>query len=87
MGRNVIGRGDDCDVVLDDSRVSTQHAFLFLRAEDSTFTDVSTNGSEVNGKALVGETEKLTGPATMRLGSTLLVFVRIPKNVFEASHS
>jgi Inner membrane component of T3SS, cytoplasmic domain len=86
-GRNVIGRGDDCDIVLDDNRVSTQHAFLFVRPDDATFTDVSTNGSEVDGKPLIGESEKLTGTAMMRLGGTVLIFVRIPKDILKSVRS
>jgi hypothetical protein len=84
MGRNVIGRGEDCNIVLDDNRVSTQHAFLFVEADDATFMDVSTNGSEVNGKLVRGKMERLTETAaTILVGTTHLVFVRIPKEILK----
>jgi hypothetical protein len=84
-GRNIIGRGDDCDVVLDDNRVSAQHAYLFVRPDDATFMDVSTNGSELNGKPLLGEQERITETAArIVVGATQLVFVRIPKELLKS---
>ena len=54
-GANVLGRNADCDVLIDDGRVSGQHAFLFIRAEDASSIDVSSNGSIVNGAVVHGE--------------------------------
>jgi pSer/pThr/pTyr-binding forkhead associated (FHA) protein len=80
-GRNTLGRNSDCDVVLEDGRVSGQHAFLFVRAEDASFMDVSSNGSIVNGAAVHGEQVILQNHAVLNLGGTTLVLVVIPEPV------
>jgi hypothetical protein len=80
-GRNVIGRDNTCEIALDDGRISSQHAFLFLRAEDATFLDVSTNGSRVDGKVVSGEQVVLRHGSTLELGDTFLVFALVPETV------
>ncbi|MFE8596619.1 FHA domain-containing protein [Archangium violaceum] len=80
-GRNVLGRNADCDVVLDDGRVSGQHAFLFIRAEDASFIDVSSNGSIVNGAVVHGEQIVLQNQSVITLGGTTLVLVIVPEQL------
>lgn len=49
----VIGRGQDCDIVLDEHQVSRQHARLQHTAQGWTLVDLgSTNGTQVNGQPL-----------------------------------
>ncbi len=80
-GRNVLGRNPECDVVIDDGRVSGQHAFLFIRAEDASFIDVSSNGSVVNGSVVHGEQVVLQNHAVITLGGTTLVLVIVPEQL------
>lgn len=80
-GRNVLGRDSGCDVVIDDGRVSGQHAFLFIRAEDASFIDVSSNGSVVNGSVVHGEQVVLQNHAVITLGGTTLVLVIVPEQL------
>jgi len=81
-GRNSLGRNADNDVCLDDGRVSGQHAFLFTRAEDATYMDISSNGSVVDGKPVHGEQVILQNGSVLELGGAKLVFVLIPESVF-----
>ncbi len=81
VGRNVIGRNEDCDVVVADGRVSSQHGFLFIRAEDATYVDVSSNGSTVNGTVVHGEQVVLQNHAVLALGGTTLVLAMVPEQV------
>lgn len=81
VGRNVVGRNADCDVVLEDGRVSGQHAFVFIRSEDASFIDVSSNGSVVNGTVVHGEQLVLQNQAVITLGGTTLVLVIIPEQL------
>lgn len=80
-GRNVLGRNPECDVMIDDGRVSGQHAFLFIRAEDASFIDVSSNGSVVNGSVVHGEQVVLQNHAVITLGGTTLVLVIVPEQL------
>jgi pSer/pThr/pTyr-binding forkhead associated (FHA) protein len=80
-GRNIIGRNAECDVVIDDGRVSGQHAFLFIRAEDASYMDVSSKGSVVNGAVVHGEQIILQNHAVLTLGGTTLVLVIVPAQV------
>lgn len=80
-GRNTIGRDEGCSVVLPDGRVSSQHGFLFIRAEDATYVDVSTNGSVVDGRVVHGEQVVLQNHAVLKLGETTLVLVLVPESV------
>ncbi len=68
-GRMVIGRGEDCDLVLNDEGVSRRHA-LILAAPDGSVTvkDLdSTNGSTVNGKPCA--MRELIGGERLQFGS------------------
>jgi pSer/pThr/pTyr-binding forkhead associated (FHA) protein len=65
------GRGADNDVVLDDSTVSTHHARV---AASGTLVDLdSTNGTMVNGRAIVGRAQLRSGDQ-FQLGTTVFRF-------------
>ena len=50
-GEILVGRGDACDLILDDPFVSTEHAQFTVYAGTAVLTDLgSTNGSRVNGE-------------------------------------
>lgn len=77
MGRILIGRQDDCDVVIRDRTVSARHAELMVRAEGVTITNLmSTNGTRVNGEEV--QTSRLHDGDVLRLGRVSLVFKDIP---------
>ena len=69
-----IGRSRQCDVVLDDSNVSRQHAEIRPRGGSWVLTDLgSTNGSSINGRRLAGP-EVLRSGDEIEIGTTALQF-------------
>ncbi|MBX3006298.1 MAG: FHA domain-containing protein [Anaerolineales bacterium] len=51
----VIGRGEDCDIIIPDRKISRQHARLLAGADGITLEDLdSKNGTHHNGKPLKG---------------------------------
>lgn len=74
----VLGRSQECDVVLDDSSVSRRHAELRPRGEQWVLEDLrSTNGVRVNG-ATVRAPRVLRSGDRVELGSTEMVFEVTP---------
>lgn len=77
--RTVIGRGSDCDVVLDDPGVSRHHAEVVRSGTRTTLTDLgSTNGTVVDGRRLDGTTSRsalLEDGSTVLLGRARIEFV------------
>ncbi len=72
-GLVMIGRGADCQLLLDDDYVSTRHARV-VRAEEGGFyvEDLgSTNGSYVNGQRITAPTT-ITLQDSVRIGKTVL---------------
>ena len=70
----VIGRGRDCDVVLDDAGISRRHAHIRPTAHGWTIEDLrSTNGVLLNGEQLRGSQPLQIGDR-IELGSTEVVF-------------
>lgn len=72
-GRLVIGRGSDCDVVLDDASISRRHAAIdiadVVRVEDLG----SANGTQVAGKRLPANTPVVLAPGmVLQLGTVLV---------------
>jgi len=77
MGRTLIGRSDDCDVVVSDRTVSARHAELVVRPEGATVTNLmSTNGTRVNGDEV--QSAQLHDGDILRLGRVSLVFKDVP---------
>ncbi len=72
--RFVIGRGDDCDLVIDDEKVSRHHAALERNADGVlTLSDLgSSNGTFVNARRIT-EPVTLQGDEHLRVGDTALV--------------
>ncbi|HET8632169.1 MAG TPA: FHA domain-containing protein, partial [Thermomicrobiales bacterium] len=71
-GGLTIGRQDGNDVVLDDARVSRQHARLESRDGGLVVTDLgSANGTRVNGRTIVGS-QPLRPGDVLQLGGTKL---------------
>jgi S1-C subfamily serine protease len=64
----VLGRDDDCDVALDDEKASRRHTALTPLADGTVQVEDlgSTNGTYVDG-------QRITGPTTLRAGSTLTI--------------
>lgn len=74
----VIGRGQDCDIVLDEHQVSRQHARLQHTPRGWTLVDLgSTNGTQVNGQPLRANQPYTLQPGDrVTLGNSVLVLQR-----------
>lgn len=83
-GRNVIGRDPACDVLVNDPRVSGNHALIFLKPEETTYVDTSANGSLVDGKVIHGDTARIANGAVIDVGDARLIFVRVPRELVDA---
>ena len=70
----VIGRGQDCDIILDEHQVSRQHARLHQTPQGWTLVDLgSTNGTLVNGQPLKAHTPYALQPGDqVGLGTAVL---------------
>jgi pSer/pThr/pTyr-binding forkhead associated (FHA) protein len=76
MGLSVIGRHEDCDLVLRDRTVSSRHAELRVRAEGATLTDLmATNGTWVNDDEV--QSVVLRDGDVLRLGRIHLLFRQV----------
>jgi hypothetical protein len=77
--RTVLGRGSECDVVIDDPGVSRRHAEVVRTGTRTTLHDLgSTNGTVVDGRRLDAATSRtalLEDGSTVVLGSTRITFV------------
>jgi pSer/pThr/pTyr-binding forkhead associated (FHA) protein len=68
----MIGRGADCQLILDDDYVSTRHARVVGTPNGIYIEDLgSTNGSYVNGQRITAPTT-ITLSDTVRIGKTML---------------
>jgi hypothetical protein len=71
-GMIMIGRGADCQLILDDDYVSTRHARVVATANGIYVEDLgSTNGSYVNGQRITAPTT-ITLADSVRIGKTML---------------
>ncbi|QDP94924.1 FHA domain-containing protein [Microlunatus elymi] len=71
-GMIMIGRGADCQLILDDDYVSTRHARVVAGENGIYIEDLgSTNGSYVNGMRITAPTT-ITLQDTVRIGKTVL---------------
>ena len=57
----LIGRGADCDISIPSGHVSRHDCELFLQNQALCLRDVSTNGTVVGGRSIVGESVSLKG--------------------------
>ena len=79
IGRTLIGRHEDCDLIIRDRTVSARHAELMVRSESVTITNMmSTNGTRVNGEEV--QAARLHDGDVLRLGRVSLVFKDVPPN-------
>ena len=77
MGLVVIGRDQDCNIVLNDLTVSTRHAEIVLRPEGCTVSNLmATNGTRVNDREV--QKAELSDGDVLRLGKVSLVFKNVP---------
>jgi two-component system, NtrC family, response regulator AtoC len=73
-GEWVVGRGADCQVVVDDRQVSRRHAKLHLSAGALAIEDLgSRNGTLVNGRALRRATARIGTGDVIEVGKCQLV--------------
>jgi pSer/pThr/pTyr-binding forkhead associated (FHA) protein len=71
-GMVMVGRGADCQLVLDDDYVSTRHARVVAGDSGLYIEDLgSTNGTYVNGMRISAPTT-ITLQDTVRIGKTVL---------------
>jgi pSer/pThr/pTyr-binding forkhead associated (FHA) protein len=71
-GMIMIGRGADCQLILDDDYVSTRHARVVATPNGVYVEDLgSTNGSYVNGQRITSPTT-ITLADSVRIGKTML---------------
>ena len=72
LGTVLIGRGADCQVILDDDYVSTRHARVVAGPNGIYAEDLgSTNGTYVNGQRITAPTT-ITLSDTVRIGKTIM---------------
>lgn len=71
--KTVIGRGSDCDIIIDDPGISRKHLEIDIRKDDVIARDLgSTNGTYVEGH-LIPEARLLDGN-TITIGRTRIIF-------------
>jgi pSer/pThr/pTyr-binding forkhead associated (FHA) protein len=72
--RILIGRTGQCDIVIDDSSVSREHACIETKHDRFLLQDLkSTNGTQVNGKFI--DVHLLSHGDKIRIGNTVLQFL------------
>lgn len=79
MGRNILGRSKECEVVVDDEQASAHHADLVYRPEERRYILMdhnSTNGTYVNGKEIEPRRD-LVSRDIVTIGSHRFLFVSL----------
>ena len=73
MGKNKIGSAANCDIVINDSSISGEHATILFRENNFLIKDnFSTNGTKINGITI--DEGKLTEADDLTLGNTIFKF-------------
>ncbi|MFN8241775.1 MAG: FHA domain-containing protein [Bacteroidales bacterium] len=73
IGKNRIGSGSNCDIVIKDSSVSAEHTTILFREDEFLIKDnFSTNGTKVNG--VTTDEGKLKDGDELRCGNTVFKF-------------
>ena len=68
----IIGRGDKCQITLDDSYVSQVHARIFAKGESFVLEDLgSTNGTYLNRRRITAPVELQRGDQ-VKIGKTVM---------------
>lgn len=81
-GQYLIGRGDNCDLVLDDEHVSDQHFQLVIDNENSTLTVLNDAVlPTLNGRLLESNEQVLDSPSVMSLSGFHFVFAKEDVNL------
>ncbi len=74
-GRNIIGRDVDCNITVNDGRMSGKHAVLLFRANKYSLTDSqSSHGTFVNDEDIDLEPRYLKDGDIIRMGTTVFKF-------------
>ena len=74
-GRNIIGRDVDCNITVNDGRMSGKHAVLLFRANKYSLTDSqSSHGTFVNDEDIELEPRYLKDGDIIRMGTTVFKF-------------
>lgn len=74
-GRNIIGHDVDCNITINDGRMSGKHAVLLFRANKYSLTDSqSSHGTFVNDEDIELEPRYLKDGDIIRMGSTIFKF-------------
>ncbi|HEU5161960.1 MAG TPA: FHA domain-containing protein, partial [Thermoanaerobaculia bacterium] len=73
-GENVIGRDDDCAVVLDFAGVSRRHARIIVANDVSTLEDLGSKNGTWKNEERVTSPVRLDDGDRIRLGAAVLVF-------------
>lgn len=79
MGRNILGRSRESEVVINDDQVSAHHADLIYRPEERRYILMdhnSTNGTYVNGKEIEPRRD-LVSRDVVTIGSHRFLFVSL----------
>ncbi len=71
--RVVLGRNQNCDIVVNDGAVSSQHCYIARRGGRYVLHDLnSTNGTQLDGQRITEQ--ELASGQTIQLGATELTF-------------
>ena len=74
-GRNIIGRDQECNITINDGKVSSKHAVILFRAGKYSISDMqSSHGTFVNSDDIELEPRYLNDGDLIRMGNTILKF-------------
>jgi hypothetical protein len=81
-GRNLIGRGDECEVrVTTDPALSQVNSHITFRQSFVVGDMVSMSGTDLNGEPVEEQFRPLQNYSTIRTGSTIWTFVIIDPSI------